>query len=212
MNRLFSVVFLSILFSVSARAYETYQYTGHISEVVRNTIGAAVAVNDPVTMEFTFDALTPDGATFSDDIGSYSFSGGDTNFEMMLGSFSSTPVDNFHVGVVTKHLLGTDNQYNFLTPTSELMRLNFPGLISNVPVSIHFGLRVRKIASDDLFQLQPNPADFEDMRIVVGTGLSPTFSVEIVLDPTGPADIPEPTSLVMLMAGGFACLLPRRSR
>jgi len=67
----FVISFLCCQIAQGLTTSQSYEYTGHVRQVLRNTINAPIEINDPITVSFTFDPTTPNVSTDPDLFGSY---------------------------------------------------------------------------------------------------------------------------------------------
>src|SRR4051794_23646483 len=128
-ERLPLAVILCVIFSAESFASTRLHYTGTIKPRPINDIGFAVPVGDRVNIDITFDPSTPNTQAPSTLVGDYLMSGGDTRFQITIGSHVSTPITSYRITTIVHGCCASDDQYNFLSYASQgsLMSTSFPG-------------------------------------------------------------------------------------
>lgn len=168
--------------SVADAAYTTYRYKGK-----------TLFSSEPVTVEFTFDPLVQDDhpAPF---YGLYRMAGGDTRFQVSIGSHLSTPVLEYSIGVYSKeYYLPGGDQYTFQNLLGgDRIPIQFPGYIESAKATLYFRDKTPSIETDALFTSPPNPIDFAYSAISIEYSDVVLQQIYAILDP-----IPEPSSLAI---------------
>jgi hypothetical protein len=177
----------------------TWTYTGEVYTVRRNTLGLPSPIGQQVKIVITFDPLATDVAAHPN-LGIYNMSGGDNNFQVQVGSRTSTPVDHYGISVIDANFDGTDDQIVFHDPQSNGIPIasSFPGFLDEANLRLFFREQIDPgpIETPALPTIQPNPADFRVAQLWV-THLqsgTPVFEYVARLDP-----VPEPELITLLI-------------
>jgi hypothetical protein len=197
-----------------ATASTTWHYTGTVLPAFQNNLGFPVPVGEKASIDITFDPATPnsDASTL---IGDYLMSGGDTRFQITIGSHLSTPTTSYRIATIVHGCCASNDQYNFLSYGSQgaQMPISFPGYLDgNVTTQLAFFNRLvpAPITSNALPTQQPDPTAFENTVLSISKNVTQTNNrliFHIALDP-----IPEPSSMFSLLVGALLISIIRFRR
>ena len=198
-----------------AASSTTWLYTGVIDRIGQNDLNFAVPLGSPVSIQLTFNPLTPDtnphpGAN------DYLMSGGDTTLRVSIGPHESTPVSQFRIAVLPEGCCAANDQYNFLDFDTQggVIDIDFPGYLTNAETQLFFRRRHTPgpITSPALPSAQPNPLDFHDARLAFFKNRSdPTNRLVFTASLNG-VPVPEPSALALAAILGGAAIRVITSR
>jgi hypothetical protein len=180
-------------------ASTTWHYTSTTLFAFQDDTGGQWPAGQKVSIDVTFDPLTPDSTPF-DGTGDYLMSGGDTRLQVNVAGHLSTPVTQFRITAIASNCC-THDQYNFLSYESEGFHfpIDFPGFYEGATMIFFFESRLYPgpITSDALPTDQPDPGAFKRE----GFGINKPNRIAI----SGSVDaIPEPTSAALI---AFAAMI-----
>jgi hypothetical protein len=198
----------------NAGASTTWEYIGVVDSAPQNDIGFPVPLGAPVSIQLTFDPVTPDTNSFPG-AADYLMSGGDTTLQVKIGSHVSTPVANFRITVFTQGCCAADDQLNFLSFESQgdLIDIDFPGYLEGAETQLFLRRRHTPgpIVSEALPTVRPNPADFFDARLVFFKNRTDSDNRLVFAASLG--SVPEPTAFILgALSAVSVAAIGRRSR
>jgi hypothetical protein len=202
-------LFATVLLPQATAALTTYQYTGHISGASRNDIGFPVPLGEPVTVEFTYDPLAPPTNPNNAIVRQYKMSGDGISFQVRIGDHLSTPIHEYSINVWRENGT-TDDQFNFLNfEGTDYIPINFPGFLEGARSPFFFRRGIPPLTSTALFLSQPDPADFNDVRL----NFQKRVDGDLVLHfrtQLDPLFIPEPSTSMLASMSLLWCICSTR--
>lgn len=202
--------------TANAALSTTWEFTGVVDDVLRNDVGFPVPLGAPISIQLTFDPLTPNTNTFPG-AADYLMSGGGTTLQVKIGSHLSTPVSSFRFTIFTEGCCAAEDQIKVHSFTSQgdFVDVSFPGYLENAEAYLFFRRRFtpNPIISNELPTVQPNPKAFYDARLVIfknRSSINNRLSFSATLDGT---PVPESSTAILgLLAAISVAAIGFRSR
>jgi hypothetical protein len=166
-----------------------------------------VSLGTPAFFDIQFDSSVLDSNT-TPGAGLYNMSGGLSRISAQIGDFSSLPISNFYVTVLTEPFTVSGFIGFFGSSTNGPLIVDFPGFASGVELLIAFPTPKVPFTSDAIPMTALNPKDFRDE--LFGLRRGPVGNRTLSLNGTLILHVPEPSSILLAAGLCLPCLRIRR--
>lgn len=194
---------LALVSPVALAAPLTHQFTGQVSSISGNNLGApwngaTITVGTPVTIQYTFDTTTTDTIASPT---SASYTGAISSITLTLGTASATWSTSTTIDVQDSTLDST-----------EFSDYSVPGTGPSDHLLVSLSDSSATVFTSDALPLSFSLSDFDSMLAYLGDpfGIEEPFTYMEFALTDFTTIVPEPTALAGVLAGGLA-LRRRRS-